>query len=231
MPETPNDHGKWLTWGTEEYTAHMADRLAGLLGWTPEKARSKAEDRMADRTGQQVEVLGPQCTHCGSIHPDSFFEAIEKGYPMEVADWKYGWPHKIYIDWPNPKADEPRLVGSTSKGSEPRYDSDTGQVTHRVKTQDDPPDAHHTVWDDRNGWSYEGTYATIHAKFYTEHLGAWERLNDIDVRIAIWERTGIDFLPPTEAGGGVSLPQGTPDDRTRRMSQSLPDQRGWRWAH
>lgn len=40
------------------------------------------------------------CDYCGSIHPEDLVSLVEK-YPsakFEVADMKYGHPHKIYID-------------------------------------------------------------------------------------------------------------------------------------
>lgn len=58
----------------------------------------------------------PQCSYCGSITPEAFIEACRLGYRMEVADWKYGWPHKVYIDWPNPNPDEIRQTGERCVG-------------------------------------------------------------------------------------------------------------------
>lgn len=37
------------------------------------------------------------CDFCGSIHPEEFLEMLANGARLEVADWKYGWPHKVYV--------------------------------------------------------------------------------------------------------------------------------------
>lgn len=48
------------------------------------------------------------CSWCGSIHPkDLMGFANDPANTIEghFADWKYGWPHKVYIDGvPNPQA-------------------------------------------------------------------------------------------------------------------------------
>jgi hypothetical protein len=38
------------------------------------------------------------CSYCGSIHPEDLLKVIEQGATLGGADWKYGWPHKFYID-------------------------------------------------------------------------------------------------------------------------------------
>jgi hypothetical protein len=38
------------------------------------------------------------CDYCGSIHPaDAMSMMADPTTRMEVADWKYGWPHKVYL--------------------------------------------------------------------------------------------------------------------------------------
>lgn len=72
------------------------------------------------------------CWYCGSITAEDFYEILlreEKestdstmdigGRPfplkaIEMADWKYGYPHKLYIRIPNPDAGRPVILGSTS---------------------------------------------------------------------------------------------------------------------
>ena len=36
------------------------------------------------------------CNYCGSINPDDL--APVEGWVPDWADWKYGWPHKAYIN-------------------------------------------------------------------------------------------------------------------------------------
>lgn len=43
------------------------------------------------------------CWYCGSMHPKDLAAALKAGATISFADWKYGWPHKAYIDKiPNP---------------------------------------------------------------------------------------------------------------------------------
>ena len=37
------------------------------------------------------------CEYCGSLHPEEVAKAIRAGAVGEWADWKYGWPHKVYF--------------------------------------------------------------------------------------------------------------------------------------
>lgn len=45
------------------------------------------------------------CAYCGSMHPADVAAAIRSGAKGHWADFKYGWPHKAYLDGiPNPHA-------------------------------------------------------------------------------------------------------------------------------
>lgn len=45
------------------------------------------------------------CGYCGSMHPGDLAEAIKAGARLDWADFKYGWPHKVYVEGiPNPHA-------------------------------------------------------------------------------------------------------------------------------
>lgn len=46
------------------------------------------------------------CGYCGSVHPEDLLRFIESGNHghAEMADRKYGYPHKLYVDLPNPLA-------------------------------------------------------------------------------------------------------------------------------
>ena len=42
-----------------------------------------------------------RCSYCGSVHPLDLLKARDEGRIGKVdrsVDWKYGWPHKIYVD-------------------------------------------------------------------------------------------------------------------------------------
>lgn len=55
-----------------------------------------------DGTGERQEPdLYETCSYCGSLRPETFIEMIQKpGVHWSGSDWKYGWPHKFYIDIP-----------------------------------------------------------------------------------------------------------------------------------
>jgi hypothetical protein len=82
------------------------------------------------------------CGYCGSMHPDDLlgFLVPPRGVLLNEADWKYGWPHKFYVEGiPNPLAGMP--ICSGGRGGPDAKD-------HAIGTGP----------------------ATTHAKFYTEHL-------------------------------------------------------------
>jgi hypothetical protein len=64
------------------------------------------------------------CTWDGSIHPDDLLMFM-RTLPILIseADWKYGWPHKFYIEGiPNPLAGKPVCVVMESHGHKHRQD-------------------------------------------------------------------------------------------------------------
>lgn len=63
-----------------------------------------------------------RCSYCGSMHPSDVVEALKAGARMEWADFKYGWPHKIYLDnIPNPHAGLPESLHGTSTPQGPDW--------------------------------------------------------------------------------------------------------------
>lgn len=104
------------------------------------------------------------CSWCGSMHPTDLAAALTAGAKGHWADFKYGWPHKFYIDdVPNPHAGmlEVRALSSYKSEQyphemrEPRYDQKTGErVDDYVTYTETPKPAAATTW----------------GKFYTEHL-------------------------------------------------------------
>lgn len=57
------------------------------------------------------------CGYCGSMDPVELSELIEAGKAtMSGSDWKYGWPHKFYVDVVNPHPDKIVEKSSTWQG-------------------------------------------------------------------------------------------------------------------
>lgn len=56
------------------------------------------------------------CTYCGSLSPESAAAALRAGAAAHWADWKYGWPHKAYLDnVPDARAGQPWICGWSSR--------------------------------------------------------------------------------------------------------------------
>jgi hypothetical protein len=55
-----------------------------------------------------------RCSGCGSIHPQDLLAFLrEDGVTLETADWKYGYPHKIYVEGiANPLHGKKVIIGS-----------------------------------------------------------------------------------------------------------------------
>lgn len=160
----PNTHGEWLTRGdTPEYRAYIRE--------VTEQPDLPDDDERFRDTDPFV-----TCTFCGGLHPDDLLRAIDLGAKVGGSDWKYGYPHKFYIDWPNPEPDKLFAISRLSKGATPEtfgYSRDWYE------------------WREEDGrWVGYGKRATLHAKFYTEHLIGW--LNDLRAK-RIEQATGIHF--------------------------------------
>lgn len=61
-----------------------------------------------------------RCSWCGSMNPEELI--FEKNARIGWADYKYGWPHKFYIDVLNRDPERPFCVGSASRGSSTAID-------------------------------------------------------------------------------------------------------------
>lgn len=57
-----------------------------------------------------------RCSYCGGIHPEDLIKLLGEGAELHGADWKYGWPHKFYVQGiPNKTSELVAKVGSTTK--------------------------------------------------------------------------------------------------------------------
>lgn len=84
------------------------------------------------------------CWYDGSMHPEDLYNfLVDPALTVTLggSDWKYGWPHKFYVEGiPNPLAGKKVCDGGT-------YGPGDERVMH-----------------------YTAGPATTHAKFYTEHI-------------------------------------------------------------
>ncbi|MEV0616175.1 hypothetical protein AB0I81_22870 [Nonomuraea sp. NPDC050404] len=148
-----------LTW-PDRPTCHDHDGHAAQFGqpsWRPPRPRRGREDPYA--------ATYRTCSYCGSINPEDLIAAASQhALTLEMADWKYGWPHKYYVNGvPNPAAGQ-------------EYHSYTyGQREHLARYA--APGFEAEPYDNgigRQGWRVvsrvDAAPATMTAKWYNAHL-------------------------------------------------------------
>lgn len=121
------------------------------------------------------------CAYCGSMTCEDFVAALHGGGRVEVADWKYGYPHKVYLDLPNPHPNKLHEIGWSNAEQKPN-----GEGWERVRY----PFWHRRKPGERR-WRLKGLRPTIHAKFYFVHLTGWPKLEGEADEIC--KATGILF--------------------------------------
>lgn len=71
----------------ERPTCHDSDPHAAVSRYDPSEWH-------APRDGQSFRT----CSYCGSIHPGDLMDLAGRNeLSLDMADWKYGWPHKFYV--------------------------------------------------------------------------------------------------------------------------------------
>lgn len=123
---------------------------------------ARAPDLNAGRTTGSLRA----CAYCGSMHPEDVASAIRNGASGELADFKYGWPHKAYFDAvPNPHVG--MLESRCSCSNPPQGEIDAGKWVQIPTGRFDPATGRPTIT-----WIEPGKPApsTTFGKFYTEHL-------------------------------------------------------------
>jgi hypothetical protein len=94
----------------EPTKAHVGD-------WHAQSYPNSLFYRKGNRKGRFVKPYR-ECEYCGSIHPSDLVDLFWKHDTLKIggSDWKYGWPHKFYIDGiPNPVAGKKRVYMTTWK--------------------------------------------------------------------------------------------------------------------
>jgi hypothetical protein len=109
------------------------------------------------------------CRYCGSLDPRELAEAIKQGKAtMHGSDWKYGYPHKFYVDIPNLIAGKIVRMGG-------RY-----TTNEQGEPLDEP--------------IMRPAPAMCMSKFYTEHLALLDEATFNEVAPIINAACGITFF-------------------------------------
>jgi hypothetical protein len=133
------------------------------------------------------------CGYCGGLHPEDFAQAEVRG--VHMADMKYGWPHKAYLELRNPEPDTLFVLSATSH-MRPE-DEDT-----YIRARDLTIEQRAAIFRDRWHSVYEGyrfhTVEWLHAKFYTVHL-LEPGLDEVTKR-RCFARLGLCIVPGEKPG-------------------------------
>lgn len=154
---------------------------------------------------------GRHCWYCGSIHPGDLYELLASGNVLKLggADWKYGWPHKFYVEVTNLRSDVPYVSSSRSGGpcavcldeiySCHPYTSGGPALPPRNEWPAPKADCE---WCEGSGHNPshlpKGTkpygYPTLTGKFYNVHLEELEADAFEALTGELTKRTGIEFF-------------------------------------
>lgn len=127
------------------------------------------------------------CGYCGSLHPEDFATAeVAQNGRIELADMKYGWPHKAYIDLANPDPGLLSVLGATTRLRE----DDRGYKRREDLNEEEIAALKRDRWEEESfeGFMF-GTRSSLHGKFYLIHL--LEPELDPEVKDACERRIGL----------------------------------------
>lgn len=117
FPERPTCHDQDY-YGRRLY----GDQITEKVFWRP-----------PDLTAEPYAYPYRTCSFCGCIHPEDLLKVLAEGATLHGSDWKYGWPHKFYVEGiPNPNAGRQVRIGGKSW-------TENG-VDHREDIMDEAPE-------------------------------------------------------------------------------------------
>jgi hypothetical protein len=171
---------QWISCRENAYwklTFHMksahpdAGFYCGRRGESAASSRLQGKDFWNTRDGHKA------CSYCGSMSPDELFAAIDAGHQLGPTDKSY----KVYVDLPNPEAGQIVEIGSESG---PTHNRD-GKRTRPDLTEAEIRSGHY----DRKIMG--NANATVHAKFYFQHLSVEQQQRFIDLLNAKKIKIGV----------------------------------------
>jgi hypothetical protein len=189
------------------------------LTW-PERPTCHDKDWQAQRFGQQTwraagERLHPEndhvpafrsCSYCGSMHPEDMLNALRAGAKAGGSDWKYGWPHKFYIDGiPNSQAGNLVTRMSMSSRGEVPTDEENASLQDWAKRYNGVAE-----WSPPKDGRCRGVVRvpdgqTTHGKWYNQHLFDLDEASFNELAPLLEQHTGIKFTREVDADGKVNI--------------------------
>jgi hypothetical protein len=134
------------------------------------------------------------CSFCGSIHPEDLAAELGSGVTVDWADWKYGWPHKLYANGIRPR--DPGMLHVFSRATRSRPDRGAasdwiadGDLTDEQRAVIAADHQQPRDDEDRDCWWMFRPKTELHAKFYTVHLG--DPAIGQDVKDAVQRASGL----------------------------------------
>lgn len=147
----------------ERPTCHDGDWYAQRFvpqTWRPPRDSAWARSKYPDPYQETFRT----CSYCGSIHPEDLVKVLAEGATLGGSDWKYGWPHKFYVEGiPNPKLGQeyPQYMYGGLRAGEEGWE----QYQDGFNSHDGTPKME---W--RKLLHMAKCPPTVHAKWYNDHL-------------------------------------------------------------
>lgn len=179
----PQDLARILLGAPTEYPPLPPDPMTALEQWV---TQYQAEHDGAEPPSDEV-----QREHQRAYR--AYYDAKSARVALGGADWKYGWPHKFYVEGiSNPAAG---LAACTGSESGPVYEDDGvtikrdehGEVIRYLKPHISPAPA------------------TMHAKWYNAHFADLEGATFDFMAALIYERTRILFYRRPEESNPLAI--------------------------
>lgn len=142
------------------------------------------------------------CSYCGSIHPEDLVSILESGAHLGHADWKYGWPHKFYIDGII-NLNKGNLVRRTTQsiaGETPTEEELASARIYASRPGCEIKTVHAGYFSSKTGKPvyslavFEPDGPTTHGKFYNQHLVDLEPEAFAVVAAVLLKHSGIQFV-------------------------------------
>ena len=151
--------------------------------WAPTTWRPKGEKL---HPSNDLPMVFRTCSYCGSIHPEDLMLALKAGAKLSGADWKYGWPHKFYVD----------QIPNTNAGALASYISGTVRKEERAELEQRYPGKEVRFEETEYGLRYkvyEADGPTTHGKWYNLHFMDLDGPEFDELSALVEAQTGVKF--------------------------------------